>query len=380
MSRRELPTVVVLESCTAVTGGLRCAQRMASLLKSDARFVLVLPPAAEIAAAELAPFHRVERLPVATLRRSVRSVLGYGPALASGGARLKALLERHGASTLVVNDFFLLQGWMARRLGWRGRIVTWVRFDPWRFPHLLARLWLSAAGQASDAVVAVSRFIEGRLPSTLRPMLLYDCLDPALPTAGRAAAGTSDIVYIANYIPGKGQNHALKAFAQIAPRFRQARLRFFGGDMGLEKNRLYRDELKQRAAALGLTERVEFNGFTNDLASVLSRAALAVNLSESESFSLTCLEAQQHGLPVVAFRSGGPEEIIVDGVTGLLLPLGDVDGVATAMAQLLGDEGVRRRLGDAAAAHVRRAFAAEAFVAVLKPLLLPQAGKAEHGP
>lgn len=379
MSRRALPTVVILDSSVAVTGALRCAQRMAGLLGRSARFVLVLPTGAEIAQRELAAFDRVERLPIATLRRSAGSLLTYGPKLALGGARLKALLEEEEASTLVVNDFFLLQGWMARRMGWRGRVVTWVRFDPWRFPRLLARLWLAAAGQGSDGIVAVSKFVAQRLPDELRPVLLYDCLDPGLGARRADGQASSDVVCVGNYIPGKGQDHALEAFARVAGRFPEARLRFFGGDMGLEKNRRYREELRRRAEALGLGERSEFNGFTDDLARDLTSAAFALNLSQSESFSLTCLEAQQLGLPVISFRSGGPEEIVVDGVTGFLLPLGDVEGVAEAMSRLLKQPALCQRMGEAAAAHVQRSFGTEAFVAALEPLLLPQAREARHG-
>lgn len=371
MSGDGRPTIVILDSSVAVTGALRCAQRMAKLLAGSARFVLVLPRDARIADEELACFDAVERVPMVPLRKSVASLLAYGPALLLSGQRLRALLRRHDATTLIVNDVFHLQGWVARRLGWTGRTVTWVRFDPRRFPGPLASLLLKGARQSSDCIIAVSRFIAGRLPAELHATLLYDCLDPDLAAIEAPAPNASTIVCVGNYIPGKGQDQLIEAFAAIAERFPDARLRFHGGDMGLPKNRAFRARLELRARSLGLGQRIGFHAFAKDLPSALHGAAFAVNLSESESFSLSCLEAQQLGLPVVAFRSGGPEEIIVDGETGYLLPLGDLQAVAAAMFRLLEDQDLRRTMGLAATERVERVFGTETFVRALCPLLLP---------
>ena len=116
-----------------------------------------------------------------------------------------------------------------------------------------------------------------------------------------------------------------------------------------------------------------FNGFAPDVSEALSGAALALNLSEAESFSLTCLEAQQLGLPVIAFRSGGPEEIIIDGVTGFLRDLGDIEGVSRSIARLLHEPALARAMGEEAAASVRNRFSPDTFLAAIRPLLLGEA-------
>jgi glycosyltransferase involved in cell wall biosynthesis len=354
----------------AVTGGLRCAQRMAKLLAPWLRFVLVLPSTAQIDVTELLPFAEVERLPLVQLRKSPSAVVGYGPALLASGAGLLRLLRKHQAQVLVVNDFFQLQGWVVRRLGWRGRLLTWVRFDPRRFPEPIARLWLGAARNASDEIVAVSRYILKRLPAEMKARCVYDCIDPELGPGSRPAERQDDIVLLGNYIPGKGQDDAIEAFREVAARFPAARLHFHGGDMALAKNRTYRAGLQRRAHELGLGERVLFHPFATDLRAALATARVALNLSRSESFSLTCLEAQQLGVPVVSYRSGGPEEIIEDGETGHLVELGDIAGVATATARLLEQPGLAERMGAAAARSVRERFGPEQFIASLRPLLL----------
>ncbi len=373
MTRDERPTVVILDSSVAVTGGLRCAQRMARLLSPAFRFVLVLPRSARIAEHELAPFAAVERLRLVQLRKSARSAAAYGPALLASGAGLLQLLRKHRTQTLVINDFFQLQGAVVRLLGWRGRLVTWVRFDPWRFPRPLARLWLAAARRSSDEVVAVSLFIQRRLSPEMGALRIYDSIDPALamPAPGER---TQDVLFVGNYIAGKGQDDAIEAFARIAPRFPEARLLFHGGDMGLAKNRDYRAALKRRVGELGLGNQVEFGGFLDDLPAAMSGARVALNLSHSESFSLSCLEAQQLGVPVISYRSGGPEEIVIDGETGLLVPVGDIQAAADSLARLLADAELAERMGEAAARSVPERFGPEAFVQAMVPLLSPSQG------
>lgn len=74
-----------------------------------------------------------------------------------------------------------------------------------------------------------------------------------------------------------------------------------------------------------------------------------------ETLGMVYLEAQACGLPVVAFHNGGIPEVVVDKVTGLLTPLYDLQAFADAMARILDDPSMRRKMGEAAAGHVRMA-------------------------
>jgi hypothetical protein len=197
---------------------------------------------------------------------------------------------------------------------------------------MLAHVWLQHACRTSDRVVAISEFIARRLPAGVKPTRVYD------PVRGAAAAldGPRDaerIVCVGNYIRGKGQDDALEAFARIAARFPRARLDFYGGDMGLEKNRQFREELVASIRRHGLEERVTLHGFARDVRAIFGSARIALNFSHSEAFSLTCLEAAQHGCALIATRCGGPEEIVADGATGLLVDVSDHAAMADAQAQ-----------------------------------------------
>ena len=79
---------------------------------------------------------------------------------------------------------------------------------------------------------------------------------------------------------------------------------------------------------------VEWHAFAEKISEEYLDAAIVLNFSESESFSLTCLEAMFYGRPVIATRSGGPSEIIDHNESGILVDVKDVDAMANAMTNL----------------------------------------------
>lgn len=366
-------SIVIVDASTSVTGGLRCASRTARLMAPWADTTLVLPRASRIAADELKAFAHVVHLPLVQLRKSPAAILLYLPALLLAGWQLRRLLARNRSVALIVNDFFMMQGAVTRLLGYRGQIVTWVRFDPTRFPKLLSRAWLSAAYRSSDGMVAVSDFIQALLPPSPKLRRIYDTVDLDLPTPAPDSRATGEprqhLVCVANYIPGKGQDQAIAAFSSVAAAFPTARLIFYGGDMHLTKNHEYLLGLKAQALATGVGDRILFRPFATDVAAAFAEAAIALVLSQSESFGLTCLEASQLGVPVVAFRSGGPAEIVVDKQTGYLCDLGDLAAVSYAVGLLLGNPRGARQMGDAAARHVQNKFGRETFVNEVRQVL-----------
>jgi glycosyltransferase involved in cell wall biosynthesis len=349
---KDLPLVAILDGSVDVTGALNSARGEARLLRDDARFILFLPAHSKAVDAAPGDFERVERIRLPEMKRSLRGLLCY-PFAALASARLLARrLRELGCERLQVNDFYLLPGPLTRLFGFRGRIVTWVRIDPRRY-GMIGKIWLFAARRWSDSMVSVSKFIIACMPA-VNTKLIYG---PSHFSA--ATAGTRDpqaMLFVGNYIFGKGQPEAIAAFQQIADRFPAATLVFHGGDMGLDKNRAYLAGLRRQAAAGPRAERIQFGPFLSDLSDVRGRAGIALNFSHSESFSLTCLEASASGLAVIATRCGGPEEIVEDGVTGLLVPVGDTAAMADAMAALLGDPDRATTMGEAARYLVAERF------------------------
>jgi len=123
-----------------------------------------------------------------------------------------------------------------------------------------------------------------------------------------------------------------------------------------------RNELQRRVAALGLDSRVHFAGARRDLGNVLAAIDVFVMPSLWEGLPLSLVLAMGAGLPAIATRVAGIPEVIEDGVSGLLVPPGDKDQLGAALARVIGDEGLRRRLGDAARAFVRPRFGVDGYV------------------
>jgi len=109
-------------------------------------------------------------------------------------------------------------------------------------------------------------------------------------------------------------------------------------------------------ASLGLGARVRFLGFRPDPANAYDSADLAVLASGAESLSNFLIEAQSHGLPVVAVEVGGVRECCLPGLTGEVTPAGNDEAFISALVRWLTDTERRRR-----AAPLARAFARESF-------------------
>lgn len=150
--------------------------------------------------------------------------------------------------------------------------------------------------------------------------------------------------------PRKNVNLLLRAFARARAEFPSLRL-IVAGDEPLPAT-------EKLASDLGLGESVTFAGFVseNDLVTLYQRAALFVFPSLQEGLGISVLDAMACGLPVVSTRCGGPEGLIQDGVTGLLVPNNDEEAMARAIRDLLRRPERMRAMGAAAREHIAQNF------------------------
>ncbi len=102
--------------------------------------------------------------------------------------------------------------------------------------------------------------------------------------------------------------------------------------------------------------------------------------SRSDSFGLVLLEAWENGVPNVAYRAGGPAEVIHDGVDGLLARPGDVAGLADALGRLVASPGLREKLGGDGRAQAARDFRLEDKLALVRRTYQNAAGDGELPP
>lgn len=118
-------------------------------------------------------------------------------------------------------------------------------------------------------------------------------------------------------------------------------------------------QLEEQAAALGVQDCVQLLGHRSDARMLLDAADVFVLPSRHEGMPLAAMEAMEAGLPVVATRVIGSQEVVADGETGLLVPPQDADSLAEALATLLAHPELRARYGAAGRRRYLRQFTSE---------------------
>jgi len=199
------------------------------------------------------------------------------------------------------------------------------------------------------------------------------------PERDAGARESARIVGVGRLHPSKGFDVLLRAVAALRERGHEVQLRVAGeGPAG--------DELRRLAAALGLTDHVHWMGSLaeDDVRAQLSFADVFCLASHAEPLGVVYMEAMALGLPTVGTAAGGVAEIITDGVDGVLVPPGDVDALADALAELLSDSERRRRLGERARRTIVERFDSRIGAATLYERLTgeapPTAGRASPAP
>ena len=328
-------------------GGQAVALRLAQALRTaggEAEFV-VPARGAFTEQAEAAGFsvHLLE------LRRSFQAV---------NATRLARLLRREGAD--VLHTHTLAAGNALTRVAGRLAGVAVVshlhienHFRPATRP-LLARLDTTTARLAAR-LVAVSedtrRAYERQGYPAGRIEVVYNGVE--LPPNGSAPRNERPVIgEIARLCDVKGQRELIRALAEVP----HARLVLAGEDV--ERGGAFRVELEREARQAGVAQRVDFAGHVDDVAGLLDRLDIVALPSWTEGLPMTVLEGMAHARPVVASAVGGTPELVVDGETGILVPPRDPHALAGALTRLLGDEALRRRLGESGRRRVAESFSA----------------------
>ncbi|MGW0183678.1 glycosyltransferase family 4 protein [Nocardia sp. NPDC003345] len=155
------------------------------------------------------------------------------------------------------------------------------------------------------------------------------------------------VVVLSRLVPHKQIEDALTAVARLRDRIPGIRLDIVGGGW-------WADKLQDQAAALGIADAVTFHGHVDESRKheLLARAWVHVLPSRKEGWGLAVIEAAQHGVPTVGYRSSrGLTDSIIDGVTGVLAD--DADQLAATVGELLEDASARTIMGEKARARAR---------------------------
>jgi glycosyltransferase involved in cell wall biosynthesis len=157
-------------------------------------------------------------------------------------------------------------------------------------------------------------------------------------------------------IPGKGQDVFLKAAAQVVKQTPKVKFMIIGNG-----NQLYRQKLEDLSKGPGLSGKVVFTGFREDIPRIMNLLDIAVLPSSThlEGLSRVIIEAMASSKPVIATNSGGNPEAVEDGTTGILVPPEDSSSLAESILDLIKDETKRNRMGKAGRERAEKLFSIE---------------------
>lgn len=203
---------------------------------------------------------------------------------------------------------------------------------------------------ASDGVTAVSHWLKSEtvqhFETAKQIEVIPNFVDPArfrrnCDTVRRMFGNPNEklLCHVSNFRPVKRVLDVMEIFSRVVKRV-PSRLVMIGDGPDRSKAEAFaRDQ--------GLRNHVMFVGNVPDLEQIVGGADLFLLPSEAESFGMSALEAMACEVPVIATRAGGLPEVVANGESGYLCPVGDVEGMAEAAVSILSDETRQQAMGKA---------------------------------
>lgn len=234
----------------------------------------------------------------------------------------------------------------------------------------------SLIGWGASSIVCVSKRLQEELADrsplpTHKLNLIYNGVDPKAFSRTPAAGLKKElglprdaklVVSIGNVRPAKGYEYLVDAAIKMADR--DPNVHFVV--VGHQKEELF-SKLMDQIAKAPKAPNIHWLGFREDVADILRQADIFLLPSVSEGFSISTVEAMMAGVPVIATRSGGPEEIIMDNVSGILVPVKDPGAIVVAI-QKMRDESKRKRMIVEAKQSAKERFSLQTMLASYKDI------------
>ena len=226
----------------------------------------------------------------------------------------------------------------------------------------------------SDGIIAVSEAVKRNIAENGVPddkiSVIYGGINPVKvlddkeKSLAREKWGIGEEVVVgivARLTEVKGHKYFIDA-AEIISRDND-NVKFFIAGIGPKE-----EELKELIKQKGLTDKVVFTGFVDEIYEVFNIIDINVISSLSEALCLSLIEGMSVGKPSVAADTGGIPEVIKNGYNGFLVPAGDAEGLADAILKLIHDPGLRKAMGDRGREIMEKSFTAEIMAEKIEEL------------
>ena len=172
------------------------------------------------------------------------------------------------------------------------------------------------------------------------------------------------IGFVGRFSRGKGHEEFLNAAAILAPQHPNLQWVVVGKASRGEES--YESEIREMARSLELGDRILFTGFRTDIPEIMSVFDVFAFPSHAEAFGAVLVEAMASGLPVVASKSDGVLDIVIEGKTGILVPPKNATALANGLKHLAAHPETRREMGQAGRARAEKFFSRDTLATKLQ--------------
>jgi glycosyltransferase involved in cell wall biosynthesis len=221
------------------------------------------------------------------------------------------------------------------------------------------RLKLRLAKKIITVSESVRKFILAHGISPTKVKTIYNGLDLDEIHANLERNGSiQQILSVGLIVRRKRHQDAIKSFALITKEFPEAQLRIVGRVI----DRHYYEELQKLVRVLGLSSKVEFMGVRKDVLDVMQQSTALMHCADSEGLPWVILESMAVGLPVIGSSIEPIQEMLEQNKTGLVVPLGDLEGYANALKSILVKPDFAQQLAKNARGAAEKKFSDRAMV------------------
>ncbi len=308
------------------------------------------------------------RMPWFTRKAGPKEIVSYVYRLLTFNFFILARLRRYKIDLIHAHTFIAaLYAALPARLS--GRPLVWHMHDILEV-NSFNRAFIRFAGWGSARIICVSGAVKKNLVdfgvSPEKCEVIYnakfkDDSDARGDFRGefKIPKGSPLVAVLGQIREGKGQISLIRAVPLVLDAFPSAVFAIVG-DIVIDSEKRYLDELKKAVSDLGLGRNVIFTGFRKDAASILNGIDILVHTAtDPDPAPLVLAEAMDKGKPVIATRVGGVPELVSDGVSGFLVPPGDSVALAESIIRLIGDPALRSEMGRAGKKMVAERFRPE---------------------
>ncbi len=205
-----------------------------------------------------------------------------------------------------------------------------------------------------------SPLVQAGVPSEKIDVVL-NCVDISVfqPDSKKKRESDPFIVGIVGRIePFKKQKTFVEIAFHVAQQYQNVQFHIIGAALDTPEHRAYDKEVRQLVSEYKLEDVVHFTGHRDDMPHAMQELDLLVTLSAGSVIA----EAMASGKPVIGTPIGSTSDMIVDGVTGYVVPLDSIETISDSIVQLITDSAQCKKMGEAARQHVEEAFSIELHV------------------